>query len=536
MATTLDPGPHHRDIEASLLWDSLCQLNVHYLLVEMANPRHASDLEAIKAVSDRLGDKVIVPGVVDTITPRVEHPRLVATRLAALAAVVGPARVMAGTDCGFASTAKSMASTPDVSWMKVSALVEGARLATTMLFNKDAHCTTPFLATTATARVLLVHTPSDLGRAQYLHHLLTEATAVSHLVLVSTEDKDPLAAVRWRLDWPVLCVPLSAAANETVDTICTYINHGSKLPRRPATILAATVPAMGVEQLSLAICERVCAMGSYDKRNLAPVLTSTLLPERVSVVVVGAGLLGLYAGTKLIQEGFDVIVVDRRSVAGGIWSLYTNSTSQVSTNEGGYSVKELLPTDSPANKDHSSTKEMLRDMQELASQLGPRLRLGVSVNNVVKEEGGGYCVNVSTSDGGSRVIQTRGVLMCINDRVGVPCPFDVEETPGCVPVVPGIADAAAVKDLKWRGKRVVIVGMGAFAIENVRTALESGAEHVTGGPAPWHCLPLRQLHCGLGCEFPAQHARQRQAVPALEEAVRAQRRRGPPGLAHTDQA
>jgi thioredoxin reductase len=476
------PGPHHKDIEASLLWGSLCQLNVKYLLVEMANPRHASDIEAIRAVADKLEDKVICVGVVDTITPRVEHPRLVANRLVALANIVGPNRVMAGPDCGFASTAKSMANTPDVSWLKVTALVQGARLATSMLFDANAAVSTPFLATTATARVVLVHSPSELKRAHALHKLLTESTTVAHLVLVSTEDADPLLAVRWRLDWPVLCVAMSAAADKNVEQICTYVNHQSELPRRPATALSSSNGGSKVvEQLCEDVCARVRDMGSYDKRTLCIPMHSTrlALPERVTVVVVGAGLLGLYAGNKLAQEGFDVIVLDRRAVAGGIWSLYANSTSQVNTSEGGYSVKELLPKESPANKDHSSTKEILGDLEALATQLGPRLRLGVTVNSVGKDEAGDYRLDVATSDGGSHLIRARGVMMCINDRVGVPRPLDVPMAPGCVPVVPGIADAAAVAGLEWRGKKVVIVGIGAFAVENARTALESGATHVT---------------------------------------------------------
>jgi hypothetical protein len=60
----------------------------------------------------------------------------------------------------------------------VSALVEGARLATNSLFDANAPVSTPFMATTATARVVLVHDPASLGRARYLHQLLTEATVV----------------------------------------------------------------------------------------------------------------------------------------------------------------------------------------------------------------------------------------------------------------------------------------------------------------------------------------------------------------------
>jgi 5-methyltetrahydropteroyltriglutamate--homocysteine methyltransferase len=81
-------------------------------------------------------DQIIVAGVIDTLTNIVEHPEVVAERLERVAAAVGdPHRVLAGTDCGFDSTAGQGRVAEDVAFAKLRALVEGARIATQRLFS-----------------------------------------------------------------------------------------------------------------------------------------------------------------------------------------------------------------------------------------------------------------------------------------------------------------------------------------------------------------------------------------------------------------
>ena len=69
-------------------------------------------------------------------------------------------------------------------------------------------------------------------------------------------------------------------------------------------------------------------------------------------------------------------------------------------------------------------------------------------------------------------------MLAINDRVGLPRPLRV---PGMNRFSGVMADGTsdALSGVSWQGKRVVVFGMGAFAVENVRTALEGGAAHVT---------------------------------------------------------
>jgi 5-methyltetrahydropteroyltriglutamate--homocysteine methyltransferase len=59
----------------------------------------------------------------------VEHPELVADRIARFANLVGRERVIAGTDCGLGGRVH-----PDIAWAKLSALAQGAALASRQLY------------------------------------------------------------------------------------------------------------------------------------------------------------------------------------------------------------------------------------------------------------------------------------------------------------------------------------------------------------------------------------------------------------------
>ena len=80
------------------------------------------------------GDQILVAGVIDSLTNFVEHPETVADRIERVAQIVGdPHRVIAGTDCGFDTSAGMGRVAEDVVWAKLTALAEGARLASARL-------------------------------------------------------------------------------------------------------------------------------------------------------------------------------------------------------------------------------------------------------------------------------------------------------------------------------------------------------------------------------------------------------------------
>jgi 5-methyltetrahydropteroyltriglutamate--homocysteine methyltransferase len=125
-------GPHTRDIALARVLPELLKLRIGGLLFEASNPRHAHEWTAWRGVQ-LPPDWVLIPGCLDSTTNFVEHPELVAQRIETFARVVGPDRVIAGTDCGFGTFAGYGAVHGDIAWAKLAALVEGARIASARL-------------------------------------------------------------------------------------------------------------------------------------------------------------------------------------------------------------------------------------------------------------------------------------------------------------------------------------------------------------------------------------------------------------------
>jgi 5-methyltetrahydropteroyltriglutamate--homocysteine methyltransferase len=103
------------------------------LLFEAANPRHAHEW-AVFRDSKIPDDKILIPGVLSSTTNYVEHPLLVAERICRFADIVGRERVIAGTDCGFSTFAGFGPVDPDIVYLKLRSMVEGARLASKELW------------------------------------------------------------------------------------------------------------------------------------------------------------------------------------------------------------------------------------------------------------------------------------------------------------------------------------------------------------------------------------------------------------------
>lgn len=122
-------GPHVCDIDMAKMFDTLMSTKSRYVLFETSNPRHGHEWTVFR---DRKADippeKILVPGVVDTTTNFVEHPDLVAQRIARFVDIVGSDRVVAGSDCGFGTFAGFGAVDPEIAWAKLAALSEGANL------------------------------------------------------------------------------------------------------------------------------------------------------------------------------------------------------------------------------------------------------------------------------------------------------------------------------------------------------------------------------------------------------------------------
>jgi 5-methyltetrahydropteroyltriglutamate--homocysteine methyltransferase len=123
-------GAHTHDLPLKEVIDLVLQVRAQATSFEAGNVRHQHEWTVWKDVK-LPEDKILVPGVVSHATNLVEHPELIAQRIATFAEMVGRENVVAGTDCGLGTRLHE-----DLVWAKLAALAEGARLASKRLWGR----------------------------------------------------------------------------------------------------------------------------------------------------------------------------------------------------------------------------------------------------------------------------------------------------------------------------------------------------------------------------------------------------------------
>lgn len=211
---------------------------------------------------------------------------------------------------------------------------------------------------------------------------------------------------------------------------------------------------------------------NYDGNKLR-LANSDPLPTKIDVAIIGAGITGLYAANRLLEAGISFCILEKSGAVGGIWSQYANRTSRVNSSECAY---RLLEKKTRSNRDHSGTWEILEDVAQLAQNVSRRLFLETEVAGI-EATGNRYQIQLKRGDN-AVALECKGVILAINDRVGTPREVKWQNQSAFQgKIVTGISNHT--EGIDWRNKNVVIIGMGAFAVENTRTALEGGARHVT---------------------------------------------------------
>jgi 5-methyltetrahydropteroyltriglutamate--homocysteine methyltransferase len=128
-------GPHCCDVEMGVILPTLMTAKPAGLLFETSNPRHQADWTYFAEMAHLIPeDKILIPGVIDSTTNFIEHPRVVAERIERYANIIGRERVIAGTDCGFSTFAGFGVVDPSIVWAKLKTLAEGAALASDRLW------------------------------------------------------------------------------------------------------------------------------------------------------------------------------------------------------------------------------------------------------------------------------------------------------------------------------------------------------------------------------------------------------------------
>ena len=131
-------GPHSFDLPLLKIIDIAFKARMQAISIEAANPRHDHEWEELKTIKIP-DDKILIPGVIDSTTNFIEHPKLVAQRIGRYADIVGHERVIAGVDCGFGTAVRTDPMVVDsIVWAKLKALGEGAAIASDRLWQGKA--------------------------------------------------------------------------------------------------------------------------------------------------------------------------------------------------------------------------------------------------------------------------------------------------------------------------------------------------------------------------------------------------------------
>lgn len=126
---------HHYDIPLKDVIDPVLRTtHAGAVLFEAANPRHEHEWEVFKEIRPP-ADKILIPGVIDTLTNFVEHPHAVKQRIERWATVIDKEQLMVGTDCGFGTFVGFGEVHAKLAWEKLESLVKGAALASESLFS-----------------------------------------------------------------------------------------------------------------------------------------------------------------------------------------------------------------------------------------------------------------------------------------------------------------------------------------------------------------------------------------------------------------
>jgi 5-methyltetrahydropteroyltriglutamate--homocysteine methyltransferase len=129
-------GTHHRDVPLKDIIDLVLKVKAQAYSIEAANPRHEHEYEVWEDV--KLPDgKILIPGVIDSVSIFIEPPELVAQRIIRYANIVGRENVIAAPDCGFGTFAAFLPRVhSEPMWQKFSSMVRGAELASKKLWSK----------------------------------------------------------------------------------------------------------------------------------------------------------------------------------------------------------------------------------------------------------------------------------------------------------------------------------------------------------------------------------------------------------------
>ena len=198
------------------------------------------------------------------------------------------------------------------------------------------------------------------------------------------------------------------------------------------------------------------------------------------VVVVGAGVAGISVASQFVALGvsIDVAVLEKRTIAGGVWTAFGNAFSRVNSTEPGYRLR--LRQRSSINTNHSYCHEILTDCARAFEQfsLGLLTYLGVTVVGITQARTTPWRVGCYCNDHRWAELTCTWLVLCTNRRLGEPRALSIPGQESFGGQIRGGMSNDSCTTL-WKSARVLILGHGPYATENARTGIEHGCARAT---------------------------------------------------------
>eukprot|EP00929_Paragymnodinium_shiwhaense_P078070 TRINITY_DN4038_c0_g6_i1.p1 TRINITY_DN4038_c0_g6~~TRINITY_DN4038_c0_g6_i1.p1 ORF type:complete len:3397 (-),score=679.25 TRINITY_DN4038_c0_g6_i1:737-10216(-) len=195
------------------------------------------------------------------------------------------------------------------------------------------------------------------------------------------------------------------------------------------------------------------------------------------VAIIGGGMGGIMTARELQKRGLKFRIFEKSSQLGGSWVKHGNDCSRAQLELGIYNLdlSEPCPQNLP---NYTPRGDFVAYMEDFAREHGilEQIEMSTEIVKVVKIAEG-YSLRKrrdgkeTEEDGFAAVVVCPGFL---------PSPRDValpqqERFTGTIVQGPG----GSFRPERLRGKKVVVLGHGAFGIESAKAAVEAGAEEVT---------------------------------------------------------
>ena len=209
------------------------------------------------------------------------------------------------------------------------------------------------------------------------------------------------------------------------------------------------------------------------------------------VLVVGAGMSGICAAVKLLALGFQCTVVERNADVGGVWVENDYPEAGVDTPNQFYSYSFAPSSDWSSY--FSKRDEVLSYLRRVAQErAGGSIRLSTTVSRLDWDEARRtWTATLFDPEGRVETLDADFVVSAVG-QMNQPK----------LPSLPGADqfEGVAFHSARWRhdvaldGKRVVVVGSGASAMQFVPTAAKKAAQMTLIQRSPQWVLPLEDYH------------------------------------------